>query len=68
MPPEGSPSPIVVALCFGPPLPDLCHSAPQQKDHNDDYQYRAEPPAIIMVWSAHIETATAEKENQNNQE
>jgi hypothetical protein len=43
-------------------------SAPQQKDHNDDYQYRAESPAIIMVRSAQIETTAAEKENQNNQE
>jgi hypothetical protein len=44
------------------------HSAPQQKDHNDDYQYRAEAPTVIMVRSAQIETTAPEKENQNNQE
>jgi hypothetical protein len=43
------------------------HLASQEKHHNDDYQNRTEAPTIIMVWSAHIETATAEKENQNNQ-
>jgi hypothetical protein len=43
-------------------------SAPQQKNHNDNYQYRAESPAIIMVRSAQIETTAAKKENQNNQE
>jgi hypothetical protein len=42
--------------------------APQQKDHDDDDQYRAESPTIIMVWGAQIETTAAEKENQNNQE
>ena len=43
-------------------------SAPQQKDYNNYHQYRAEAPAIIMEGRAHIETAAAEKENQNNQE
>jgi hypothetical protein len=43
-------------------------SAPQQKNDNDDYQYRPEPPTIIMVRSAHIKTTTAKKENQNDQE
>jgi hypothetical protein len=42
--------------------------APQQKDYNDDHQYRAETSAIIMVGSAHIETTASKKENQNNQE
>jgi hypothetical protein len=43
-------------------------SAPQQQDHNDNYQYGAESPAIIMVRSAQIETTAAKKENQNNQQ
>jgi hypothetical protein len=52
----------------GAPDEGSFRSAPQQKDHNDDYQYRAKSPAIIMVRSAQIETTAAEKENQNKQE
>jgi hypothetical protein len=43
-------------------------SAPQQKDYNNDYQYRAEASAIIVEWRTQIETAAAKKENQNNQQ
>jgi hypothetical protein len=43
-------------------------SAPEQKDQNDDDHYQAEAPAIVMVRRTNIETASTEKENQNNQE
>jgi hypothetical protein len=43
-------------------------SAPQQKDYNNDHQYRAEASTKIMVGRAEIETAASKKENQNNQE
>jgi|ERR1019366_4046189 hypothetical protein len=46
----------------------LCQSAPQQKDYNNDHQYRAEAPTKIMVGSAEIETTATKKENQNDQE
>ena len=38
-------------------------NSPDQKEHNDDHQYRTEAPAIVMVRRTHIETAAAEKEN-----
>jgi hypothetical protein len=43
-------------------------SSPQQKDHNNDDDDYAETSAIVMEWRTHIETATAKKQNQNNQE
>jgi hypothetical protein len=43
-------------------------SAPQQKDYNNDHQYRAEAPTIIMEGWTQIETTAAKNENQNNQE
>jgi hypothetical protein len=43
-------------------------SAPQQKDYDDDHQYRAEAATIIVIGSAEIETTSTKKENQNNQE
>jgi len=36
-------------------------SAPQQKDYNNDHQYRAEAAAIIVVRRPHIETTPAKK-------
>ena len=45
----------------------LCQSAPQQKDYNNDHQYRAETSAVIMVGRTQIETTATKKENQNNQ-
>jgi hypothetical protein len=38
-------------------------NSPDQKDHKDDHQYRAEAPAKVMVRRTHIETSAAEKEN-----
>jgi hypothetical protein len=38
-------------------------NSPDQKDHDDDHQYRTEAPAIVVVRSTHIETAAAEKKN-----
>ena len=46
----------------------LCRSAPQQKDYNNDHQYRAEAPTKIMVGSTEIETTATKQENQNDQE
>jgi hypothetical protein len=46
----------------------LSQSAPQQKDYNNDHQYRAEAPTKIMVGGAEIETTATKKENQNDQE
>jgi hypothetical protein len=46
----------------------LLASAPQQKDYNNDYQYRAEAPTKIMVRRTEIETTATKNENQNNQE
>ena len=52
------------ASCNGPAVA----SASQQNDYNNNDQYRAETPAIIMEWRTHIETTASEQENQNNQE
>jgi hypothetical protein len=38
-------------------------SAPQQKDYDNDHQYRADASAIIMVGGPQIEPAAAKKEN-----
>jgi hypothetical protein len=43
-------------------------SAPQQKNDNNDHQYRADATTKYMEWSAEIETAATKNENQNNQE
>ena len=58
------------------PAPDLklkfhrgtkpLHSAPEQHDHNDDHQYQAKAPAVVMEWRASVEATTTEKDNQNN--
>jgi hypothetical protein len=43
-------------------------STPQEKDYNNDHQYRAEAPTIIMEGWTQIETTAAKNENQNDQE
>ena len=42
-------------------------SAPQQKDDNNDHEYRAEASAIIMEGRPQIESAATKKKNQNHQ-
>ena len=42
-------------------------SASEQNDQNDDHQYQAEAPAIVMKWRANIEATATEKEDENNQ-
>ena len=41
-------------------------SASQQEHNEEDDQEKAQAPTIVMIWSASIETAAAEQENQNN--
>jgi hypothetical protein len=43
-------------------------SASQQEDNEEDDQHKAQAATIEMIWSASIETAAAEQENQNNQD
>jgi hypothetical protein len=43
-------------------------SAPQQKDDNNDHQYRTEATAKIMVGRAKIEATSTKEEDQNNQQ
>jgi hypothetical protein len=40
---------------------------PEEKDYKDDHQHQAEASTIVMVGGASIETASTEKEYQNNQ-
>ena len=43
-------------------------SAPQQEDNEEDDQQKAQAATIVVIWSASIETAATEQENQNNQD
>jgi hypothetical protein len=43
-------------------------SAPQQEDNEEDDQEKAQAATIVVIWSASIETAATEQENQNNQD
>jgi hypothetical protein len=59
----------IYSACFGRArTPRATRSgAPEEEDHNDDHQHQAEASAIVMVRRTSIESASAEKEYQNNQ-
>jgi hypothetical protein len=48
------------------PLVRCGESSSEQKDQNNDHQYQAKAPAVVMVWRTSIEATAAEKENQND--
>jgi hypothetical protein len=55
-------------MCLGA-SPDLAENQPlKRRTTMTIISIVPSRPTIIMIWSSHIETAAAEKENQNNQE
>jgi hypothetical protein len=42
-------------------------SASEQNDQNNYHHDQTKAPTIVMEWRTEIETATTEKQNENNQ-